>query len=471
MEYVRGSNADGLQLLGTNEIDGPQGWHNVPAFVSLAGRATKKPEGDMMSSPTHSEGAARLFFLHIPKTGGVTLNAALENSFELSECQVHISPDDDEQFSQPSTPPCRFISGHAGPVATGAVAATHCRMTMLRHPVERFCSYAMHGYRQHREGVTEHAYRNVDHALGALREGLPQAYQNAFLCEALAAPVTRPWPVDRATLDQFAVVGLSSQQRRLLHLVSDCCGTLPMTNDWRLNVSSNREALNELSRRITPYLTYFAEDIETYRLAEQKFAERYATFVESLCGDVADPRMVTDDMVEQRLLDRHFDRWRNSGKATDQVRLDMTAPQPGSGWWWREINERLSYRWLGPELESTAYLPPVERRDYDLTIELVAIASGRILAELAISVAGHRVDFQFEEVSEDPHDVKYVLRGVVREDMLPPDGEPLTLKISCPEAIPALASNTISYASSTVGYDVRAVSLAVARLSLTPRSC
>ena len=85
-------------------------------------------------------------------------------------------------------------------------------------------------------------------------------------------------------------------------------------------------------------------------------------------------------------------------------------------------------------------------------------------------MAGHRVDFHFEEVSQDPQDVKYVLRGVVREEMLPPDGEPLALKINCPEAIPALANNTISYTASTVGYDVRAVSLAVARLSLTPRS-
>jgi hypothetical protein len=432
----------------------------------------EKLKNDPKSSATRGEGiAARLFFLHIPKTGGVALNAALENSFDLADCHVHISEDDEEYFSQQPRSMHRFISGHAGPVATGALADTHHRMTMLRHPVERFCSYALHGYRQYRAGVAQHDYRNVDQALGALREGLLQAYQNGCLCAAVLPSATRPWPVDRATLDQFAVVGLSSQQRRLLHLVSDCCGTFPVTSDWRLNVSSNREALNELASRITPYLSYFAADVETYRLAELQFAERYAAFIERLCGDVADPRMVTDDMVEQRLLERRFDVWRRSGKAADHIRREMTAPQPGPGWWWRETNERLSYRWLGPELESTAYLPPVERRDYDLSIELVAIASQRILAELAVSVAGHRVDFQFEEVSQDPHDVKYVLRGVVREDMLPPDGEPLTLKISYPEAIPALASNTISYASSTIGYDVRLVSLAIARLSLTPRSC
>jgi hypothetical protein len=304
----------------------------------------------------------------------------------------------------------------------------------------------------------------------SLRERVFQAYQNPYLLEILSKPTAQPWVVDRTLLEQFDLVGVANQQRRLLHLVSDCCGTFPITGEWRHNVSLNREAIHELVRRLRPHLHCFADDMETYHLAESMFAERYAAFIDRLFSDVADPRMVTHDMVEERLLECRFEVWRGR-KAADHVRLEMTGPQPGPGWWWRETNERLSYRWLGPELESTAYLPPIEPRDYDLRIELVAIASGRIASELAVSIAGHRVEHHFEEVSQDPHDVKYVLHGIVREAMLPRDGEPLALKITCPEAIPALAKNTMVYSPSTAGYDVRSVSLAIARLSLTPRSC
>lgn len=459
------------------QLQSVSGWSSSGSHVGdwqaaswLALGAGAKQDVNPVCSPTQGEAPARLYYFHLPKTGGVALNAALENSYEAADCHVHIAADDDHLFLQPANPLHRFISGHAGAAVAAAVAGTHFRLTMLRHPVERFFSYIMHGFRHQRAGVTLHAYRDVDHALGTLRDQVFQAYQNPYLLETLGKSMDQPWAVDLATLGEFDLVGLSHRQRRLLHLVSDRCGTFPISGDWRHNVSLNREALHELARRIEPHLHYFAHDIETFRLAENRFAQRYAAFVERLFDGVADPRLVTDDMVEERLLKRRFDAWRRRGKAADHIRIEMTGPQPGTGWWWRETNERVSYRWLGPELESTAYLPPVERRDYDLRIELVAIASGRIAAELAISIAGHRIEHRFEEVSQDPHDVKYVLHGIVREEMIPGDGEPLILTITCPEAIPALANNTMVYSPSTSGHDVRAVSLAIARLSLTPRT-
>jgi hypothetical protein len=411
-----------------------------------------------------------LFFFHIPKTGGVALNATLENGFALDDCWPHLTKEDDRRFTSGGEAHRRFISGHTGPAAMAAAAGTHLRVTMLRHPVERFCSHVLHGFRHFRLGIVKDAYASVDDAFEALRAGEQQMFQNSYLCEVLGKPSYQPrWRVGERELDCFDVVAVAHQQRKLLHLLSHKCGMLPGFGNWKLNASSNREQIHALAGGVLDHLDEFQDDLDTFSLAEERFNQQYDTFVEQLFEEVSNRGIVTDDMVEHRLLQRHLNRL---GKlpAADGRQLEMTGAQPGHGWWWRECNERLAYRWLGPELESVAYLPPLVRRDYDLTIELVAIASGRILSELSIRVGSHHVEHQFEVVSDDPLDVKYVLRGVVRAGMLPGEGRPLTLRIVCPETIPTLVSQQIAYSSSTTGHDARPVSLAIARVNFEPRA-
>jgi hypothetical protein len=399
----------------------------------------------------------------------VALNAALENSFALEDCWVHITKEDDPQFEAGDAPHRQLISGHSGPAAMAAVAGTHLRVTMLRHPVERFCSHVLHGFRHHRFGITTDAYASVDHAFACLRAGERQVYQNVYLCEVLGDPSAQPpWRVGEQELDQFDVVALAHRQRKLLQILSHLCGTLPGIGNWTLNASTNKEQLQALAGRVLDHVSYFRDEIDTFLLAEERFSRQYEAFIRTLFDDALDLRVVTDDIVEHRLLERHLARLGEQPPA-DEFHLEMTGGQPGHGWWWRECNDRLAYRWLGPECVSVAYLPPLARRDYDLAIELVAIASGRILSELAIQIGSHRLEHRFEVVSDDPLDVKYVLRGTVRAAMLPKDGRPVALRIICPETVPVLTSNRISYSASTAGYDARPVSLAIARIRLESR--
>ena len=86
-------------------------------------------------------GNERLYFLHIPKTGGTTLRAWLETHFPAGEV---LRPESPERLFRRGAPVCagwRFASGHYG-MMFPALVGDPCRVvTMLREPLARSVSH------------------------------------------------------------------------------------------------------------------------------------------------------------------------------------------------------------------------------------------------------------------------------------------------------------------------------------------
>ncbi len=91
--------------------------------------------------------APSLYFVHIPKTAGVTVKAFLENHYAADEAFIM-----DEWKARSSSPDLlahyRLFSGHySSEVLKALPARPDVIITLLREPVARFRSWVAHGRR------------------------------------------------------------------------------------------------------------------------------------------------------------------------------------------------------------------------------------------------------------------------------------------------------------------------------------
>ena len=429
------------------------------------------------SNLTQSRTKTALCFFHIPKTGGQSLKAVLENQFAAQECLVNVPDEVSSEYQRPSDVDRRFVSGHFGENVFRLVEGTHWRTTLLRHPVERFCSQALHWMRHHQLSASaELSFASAQAAVDALLAREPLQFQNHYLCLALGkAPIRKGrcdhWLVRSRDLDAFDHVGIADRPRKMLHVLCHRFNWPPAPFHWRLNQMTNREQLWELADLIVPHLSLLDDDMETYRLAEQRFEGEYRAMLQALFPEVSDFEGLTDELVETRLLRRFKSHIRErNAVGTDDIRWDMSSPAFGTGWWWRENNGKLAYRWLGPEKETVAYLPPLRTgRTYGFDLDIVAFASPRVYGEFSICIGDHVCKHSLREVSQDPQAVKWVASGVIPRNALPEDGEPLEFRIRTPETLPVLSQYQLEHSQSTTAYDTRDVSLAIAGLRIGPQ--
>lgn len=86
-------------------------------------------------------GNERLYFLHIPKTGGTTLRAWMETHFAAGEVLRPESPERLFGRGAPVRAGWRFASGHYGMMFPGLVGDPCRVVTMLREPLARSISH------------------------------------------------------------------------------------------------------------------------------------------------------------------------------------------------------------------------------------------------------------------------------------------------------------------------------------------
>lgn len=93
------------------------------------------------SSQRPLEPGERLYFLHIPKTGGTTLRAWLEGQFAPEDILRPENPEHLMRRGRPARSEWRFTSGHYG-MYFPLVSDSPCRMvTVLREPLLRTISH------------------------------------------------------------------------------------------------------------------------------------------------------------------------------------------------------------------------------------------------------------------------------------------------------------------------------------------
>ena len=250
------------------------------------------------------EGRRCTVFLHIPKTGGVTLRGALRHKYPDRVITLH-SPRDPARVAD--LPPAdrwaaRVLTGHL-PYGVDRFMPQECDyITMLREPVARVVSTYHHVLDHPRHWFHDEAVRSgmaLEDFVGAV-EGPADNLQTRLLSGRVegefVARTTDPVKVTalgakaldeaKANLNRFAVVGLTERFDESFILVRRALG-------WRLPMYATRNAARG-PRRSAPdarATALIAErdqlDVELYGYAAKLFAATVARQGPSFGREVA----------------------------------------------------------------------------------------------------------------------------------------------------------------------------------------
>lgn len=423
-----------------------------------------------------------LLFLHIPKTGGTSLSAILENYFSVQDVSRHLVGSEARLVTSRSQVPGRLVMGHFAHNLWELFDHDNAWafVTVLRHPIERYISQTKHWIRAQRhlpngyrisDAVAEVSQPRRDRYLAVQQENCQT--QNCYLKAATihvdwdTVELDR-WEFSKSDLSRFQVVGLADDFRRFLHLLCDLFGWPAAFHQIRLNQTSDNLDDSELHALVQDNARFFQEDLNTYAKAKELFQDRYTSFLNRLFPEVHDIRLITDSMVEQSLNARFLVNCEEHLPGpVGEVHWTMDKPLFGHGWWWRQHTGKIWYRATGPQTLSTIYLPPLSSgKNYTLAIEVVFFASDIIAQNFSVTINKHPCDLHIRHVSDDPDDVKCVLETNVPNSVCN-DKDPLVIRIKLPETKPVLAGNRITHSDATVDWDTRLLGVGIAAIRIT----
>lgn len=421
----------------------------------------------------------RVYFVHVPKTAGVTLKTYLEDNFPLGASLVI------HEAAARALPPAeinryRLWTGHYASEVLSAIApAPDVTLLVVRDPVTRLRSWAAHERRsqQHDFPAYGPGMTDVDALQGPGRHHLFQAFWLARALRDGAASTRVPDVAEvPALLDEVTLVGLTEELDRFMQLVAFRMGWPAPPLGWHLNrrpdengEASNAAVPDEVRRLL-------AVDMALYEDAARRFWNAYGAMLrtirpEATWPDDQTPRAIPVDTVQGWLRDWHLAQFAESHRhPLMTAELSTTAPASGEGWWWRQAPEGAApYRWSGPGTEATLLLPPLEaERDYDLTLELVGAVDWPTWEQIAIAVNGHAVDVVKERFGPVANGrVNLRVHARVPQAVTRATG-PNAIGLTVPDTKPVPGTPLVDESTDTRRRDTRPVGVALHRASVMP---
>jgi hypothetical protein len=255
----------------------------------------------VLTEPYRLRAGDALYFLHIPKTGGVTLGTLLEERFPRPAiCPVRQL---DDLWRQPPAAydPFRLFWGHFGLYLPAFLQRRLLTVTLLRNPIEQvmsFYQYVRHDpshYLHHpvatrrmslddfvrHPAIVPHIWNPQVHAL-TWDAGLV-SWDPAGVELAGRGVVPDPLLVNlaRQRLEQFAFVGLTERMADSLRLLCHLFEWEEFPAVPRLNASARPSQANALPDETRYAIQEVTElDAELYRYAQRIFDARFQQFEE-----------------------------------------------------------------------------------------------------------------------------------------------------------------------------------------------
>lgn len=348
---------------------------------------------------------ARLFFLHILKTGGTSFYRFLENNYARNDsirddrfAELHALKADREAFFARLASLRLITKLH---LDYAFVAELKRRdpavrvVTLLRQPVQRCFSMIEHWRRVPEvhmasldavrrelvldarrmlaaDFVEKHADRLSDHQtkmLGGVADHVADPPREELLATA------------RANLASITYVGLTERMAETAACLASAMGFYNSINSQPLNVTRD-------DRRLTA--------AEKEQIRGPLAALNRCDTILYADGELRFWRMLSRWKLEQAQA--------GSAQAArplalgETFRLSMDDPLVGDGWHEREGGPEQSCRWAGPERLSSLFLPVSPRGQLEIRITVLSVISDEVLAGLQLFAAGlpvpHRVSHQ-----------------------------------------------------------------------------
>lgn len=341
---------------------------------------------------------ARLFFLHILKTGGTSFYRFLENNYPRDAsirddrfAELHGLKADPEAFARTLTSFRLITKLHLDFSYVERLRRLDPRLrvvTLLREPVQRCFSMIEHWRRipdasladfdpVRREllvdarslpveaFVQKHAHRLSDHQTKILA-GEANPVANPPRVPLLAAAI--------ANLASVEYVGLTERMTETAACLSSAMGFFDSMNTQKLNVTRDDRRLSSAEKEQVRGLLAELNQADT-----ALYAEGELRFVRWL-GRWKHERFRERSPSRPRLL-----------AVGEACRFTMDEPLVGDGWHEREGGPEQSCRWGGPQRLSSLFLEVAAVGSLELTIRLVAAISEEVLSSLELVVAGQTV--------------------------------------------------------------------------------
>lgn len=372
------------------------------------------PEQDLQAQDS-------VFFLHIPKTAGLSFAALLDNCLGRREIAPFYDLDQLRKTPYPILIEQNYFRGHIpyGLMRLLLGKSPVC-LTLLREPVERFVSDFAYTQR-HLETISlfpgELDYlrelsladyvdnnplaerlgnRNCQTEMVGARFKLTSPEEIYDVPKAQSARKHRHVTIEFAKeqLNDFAFVGLTERFQASLFLLAFTFGWQPIMDFQTLNVSPSRPRGDQIAVETRQQIEkYNALDLELYRYAEQLFEARFTQMTQALLeryGTRAQAHLKVPLPVEElyALLEKHYEhRYAERHPLVAVLNFNFDQALPGSGWHAiQTLPEFGAVRWTGPGTQTRLDLPLVTDQDLNIQFRILMALAPDILESLTLKV-------------------------------------------------------------------------------------
>ncbi|MEP7293782.1 MAG: sulfotransferase family 2 domain-containing protein [Chloroflexota bacterium] len=346
------------------------------------------------------ESPERLFFCHIPKTGGVTLRSLLSEHFHQRE----IFPYDQWEDVPANISPSQLLSyrlyqGHFFWSSTLSLLGKPLpTITMLRNPLDR----ALSAY-DHIRRSPEHPRHNLINGKNAtledfLEKGLFGGYANTQVLFLSGSSSTTPTVVNaqleyknllvrnpqylslehaKEVLEQMEFFGITERFDDSIQLLFHRFGWAPPLVYERLNVGHERKSAESYPPALIDRLVECNRlDIELYEYGKKLFEARYRQFI-------ADLQWESYNYRSQSL------------NSPPEIAISFDDAIEGYGWYPREFTSSgRCYRWSGPGNRSVLITRIAPAETLALSVGIYHVIAHELLDGLQIRINGTLVSLR-----------------------------------------------------------------------------